>query len=295
MDTRLLNAFVVLADTGHFGEASKQLCISQPALTKQIKTLESQLDIVLFERGRHGAKLTQEGQYLLNQAQVVLRESHILEKQARQLVEPQKVSLYAGFGLSSLNFITSLLARFNQIEPNISVNIDDMSSHKMEEKLLIGELDVAFSRLPVMPPLQGIALTQEQLMLAIATQHITVLEADYNPLHYFDSLGLILLAPEKGKKLYQQIHAFLQQHKLAPRLLQQSQDIQTQLALVAAGLGIALVPKSAQLICDKQRVTLLPLSGLYTQWKIGVIWNSNIKNKERDLFIKIITEKIDIK
>ena len=62
MDTRLLNAFVVLADTGHFGEASKQLCISQPALTKQIKTLESQLDIVLFERGRHGAKLTQEGQ-----------------------------------------------------------------------------------------------------------------------------------------------------------------------------------------------------------------------------------------
>ena len=46
--------------------------------------------MLFFERGRHGAKLTQEGQYLLNQAQVVLRESHILEKQARQLVEPQK-------------------------------------------------------------------------------------------------------------------------------------------------------------------------------------------------------------
>ncbi|MEX6207455.1 LysR family transcriptional regulator [Proteus mirabilis] len=69
-----------LSDTGHFGEASKQLCISQPALTKQIKTLESQLDIVLFERGRHGAKLTQEGQYLLNQAQVVLRESQYSRK-----------------------------------------------------------------------------------------------------------------------------------------------------------------------------------------------------------------------
>ena len=172
MDTRLLNAFVVLADTGHFGEASKQLCISQPALTKQIKTLESQLDIVLFERGRHGAKLTQEGQYLLNQAQAVLRESRILEKQARQLVEPQKVSLYAGFGLSSLSFITSLLARFNQIEPNISVNIDDMSSHKMEEKLLMGELDVAFSRLPVMPPLKGIALTQEQIGRASCRERV---------------------------------------------------------------------------------------------------------------------------
>ncbi|MEY2345256.1 hypothetical protein I3679_020055 [Proteus mirabilis] len=69
---------------------------------------------------------------------------------------------------------------------------------------------------------------------------------------------------QKKEKTVSADTCFLQQHKLAPRLLQQSQDIQTQLALVAAGLGIALVPKSAQLICDKQRVTLLPLSGLYT-------------------------------
>ena len=95
--------------------------------------------------------------------------------------------------------------------------------------------------------------------------------------------------PEKGKKLYQQIHDFLKYHQIKPRVLQQSQDIQTQLALVAAGLGVALVPKSAELICDKQKVTLLPLSGLYTQWEIGIIWNNNIKNKERDLLINIIS------
>nr|WP_223673941.1 LysR family transcriptional regulator [Proteus terrae] len=53
MDTRLLNAFVVLAETEHFGEASSRLFISQPALTKQIKTLESQLGVTLFQRGCH--------------------------------------------------------------------------------------------------------------------------------------------------------------------------------------------------------------------------------------------------
>ncbi|QPB81316.1 LysR family transcriptional regulator [Proteus sp. GOKU] len=293
MDTRLLNAFVVLAETEHFGEASSKLCISQPALTKQIKTLESQLGVTLFQRGRHGAKLTPEGQYLLSQSQSVLREARILEKQARQLSAPQKVELYAGFGLSSLNFITPLLAKFNHVHPDITVHIDDMPSNTMEDKLLLGELDLAFSRLPVTEPLKSISLVQERLMLAIPTQTIMVLEADDDPLHYFNTLGLIQLSPEKGKKLYQQIHDFLKHHQIKPRVLQQSQDIQTQLALVAAGLGMALVPKSAELICDKQKITLLPLSGLYTQWEIGVIWNNNIQNKDRDIFIKIISEEIN--
>ncbi|WP_109419600.1 LysR family transcriptional regulator [Proteus terrae] len=293
MDTRLLNAFVVLAETEHFGEASSRLFISQPALTKQIKTLESQLGVTLFQRGRHGAKLTPEGQYLLSQSQSVLREARILEKQARQLSAPQKVELYAGFGLSSLNFITPLLAKFNRVHPDITVHIDDMPSNIMEDKLLLGELDLAFSRLPVTEPLKSISLVQERLMLAIPTQTIMVLEADDDPLHYFNTLGLIQLSPEKGKKLYQQIHDFLKHHQIKPRVLQQSQDIQTQLALVAAGLGMALVPKSAELICDKQKVTLLPLSGLYTQWEIGVIWNNNIQNKDRDIFIKIIFEEIN--
>lgn len=293
MDTRLLNAFVVLAETEHFGEASSRLFISQPALTKQIKTLESQLGVTLFQRGRHGAKLTPEGQYLLSQSQSVLREARILEKQARQLSAPQKVELYAGFGLSSLNFITPLLAKFNRVHPDITVHIDDMPSNTMEDKLLLGELDLAFSRLPVTEPLKSISLVQERLMLAIPTQTIMVLEADDDPLHYFNTLGLIQLSPEKGKKLYQQIHDFLKHHQIKPRVLQQSQDIQTQLALVAAGLGMALVPKSVELICDKQKVTLLPLSGLYTQWEIGVIWNNNIQNKDRDIFIKIISEEIN--
>lgn len=293
MDTRLLNAFVVLAETEHFGEASSRLFISQPALTKQIKTLESQLGVTLFQRGRHGAKLTPEGQYLLSQSQSVLREARILEKQARQLSAPQKVELYAGFGLSSLNFITPLLAKFNRVHPDITVHIDDMPSNTMEDKLLLGELDLAFSRLPVTEPLKSISLVQERLMLAIPTQTIMVLEADDDPLHYFNTLGLIQLSPEKGKKLYQQIHDFLKHHQIKSRVLQQSQDIQTQLALVAAGLGMALVPKNAELICDKQKVTLLPLSGLYTQWEIGVIWNNNIQNKDRDIFIKIISEEIN--
>lgn len=294
MDTRLLNAFVVLAETEHFGEAASRLFISQPALTKQIKTLESQLGVVLFQRGRHGAKLTQEGHYLLNQSQTVLQEALNLEKKAKELITPQKVQLYVGFGLSSLHFITSLLEKFNQHYPNITINIDDMPSHDMENKLISGQLDIAFSRLPVKAPLVGNKLIQEQLMLAIPTQNITRLEEKNTEIsHYFETLGLIQLAPEKGMRLNKQIQKFLTYHQLTPRLLQQSQDIQTQLALVAAGLGMALVPKSAQVICDKEKITLLSLSGLYTLWDIGIIWNSRIQNKERDLFIKIISKEIN--
>ncbi|OAT50545.1 LysR family transcriptional regulator [Proteus hauseri ATCC 700826] len=54
------------------------------------------------------------------------------------------------------------------------------------------------------------------------------------------------------------------------------------------------MPKSAALLCDKKRVTLLPLSGMYTQWKIGVICNDNTENKDLDIFIELISREIDI-
>ena len=61
MDLRLLRAFVTLAGCGHYHEAASALCITQPALTKQIKLLENRLGLMLFVRGRHGAQLTAEG------------------------------------------------------------------------------------------------------------------------------------------------------------------------------------------------------------------------------------------
>ncbi len=76
---------------------------------------------------------------------------------------------------------------------------------------------------PLCPFTRDSVDTQEQLMLAIATQHITVLEADYNPLHYFDSLGAYSTCSRKREKTVSADTCFLQQHKLAPRLLQQSQ------------------------------------------------------------------------
>lgn len=83
MDTRLLRAFVVLADTANYHTAASQLCITQPALTKQIKLLEQQLSITLFERGRHGAQLTENGRKLLPlRNKYYLKLSYFLTEQA---------------------------------------------------------------------------------------------------------------------------------------------------------------------------------------------------------------------
>lgn len=140
-----------------------------------------------------------------------------------------------------------------------------MPSNYIEARLIAGTLDLAFFQLPVPESLKGIALAEERLMLAIPTQNITVLEIDYHPLHYVEKLVLIKLMPEKGRRFHQQIDNFLMYHQVTPCVLQQSPNIQTQPSLVAARLGVAFVPKSAALLGNKKRVTLLPLSGIYTQ------------------------------
>lgn len=75
MNIKLLKAFVMLAQKGNYGDAAQALCITQPALTKQINLLESMLNIPLFTRGRHSAALTRSGQQLLAQAEKTVSQS----------------------------------------------------------------------------------------------------------------------------------------------------------------------------------------------------------------------------
>ncbi|MEX6209207.1 LysR family transcriptional regulator [Providencia huaxiensis] len=112
MDTRLLRAFITLADTANYREAASRLCISQPALTKQIKLLENQLGIILFQRGRHGAVLTESGQALLPYAKQAISQIMELLNQAIALGEKPPLSLNVGFGISTFQEASFLLHGF---------------------------------------------------------------------------------------------------------------------------------------------------------------------------------------
>lgn len=292
MDTRQLQAFITLASTGSYRSAAEQLCLTQPALTKRIQALELLLGLTLFTRGRHGATLTTAGQQLLDKAQRLVKQGAELQQLAAEIARGKAGQLAIGFGVSGIADAPRRVAAFRQFYPQVSVSLEDMSSAGQATALLSGALQLGFMRLPVEPPLNAIALRCETLALAVARPQLEALTAalsDPSDYHLLAGLPLLALHQERAPGLNQQIAQFLALHQLQPEVQQYARDIQTLLALVAGGNGVAILPHSALTIASSE-VAMLPLSGPCTRWDTGLVWNPLRPDALRDRFISLVRQ-----
>jgi DNA-binding transcriptional LysR family regulator len=270
MDIRLLRSFLTLANLGHYGRAADILYMTQPTLSKQIVNLEKELGGRLFERGRHGAQLTAFGALFLPDASRLIRETDGILQQARRASLGERGQLRIGFGLSTLELAPQAIARFSRKYPDIAITLNDYASQDQAQRLLAGELELGFLRLPTDTGLAVLPLMEERLALAVPAasqwQSIPISLEDLN------HSGFIALNSHRGPGLAAQIQRWCNSHQFNPRVIQNCDDIQTILAIVAAGLGVAVLPCRAHLLLHKQ-VRMLPIQEQLASWKIGLAWN----------------------
>ena len=284
-DLRQLQAFVTLADTANYREAANRLFITQPALTKQIQGLEQALGSTLFNRGRHGAELTAIGAQLLTQASALVEHGKGFERHALALASGVAGRLKIGFGLSSFALAPSLVARFKQQVANVMVHLQDMPSAIQQEQLLSGQLQLGFMRRPDTPQLQEHRLLTDRLVLAVPTRMTTPDPAAFDLQQALASQPLLQMVGHRCPGLSQQIAGFLGANRLTG-MIQEAEDIQTLVALVAAGIGNAILPRSVSFIAGPD-VTLYPLSGPCSEWEISMVWNPGFADPIRDHFIQL--------
>ncbi|MEV8378664.1 LysR substrate-binding domain-containing protein [Kribbella sp. NPDC056861] len=268
MDLQRLRAFVTVARTGNFGAAAVELATSQPALTKQIQQLERRLASTLFERGRHGARLTPAGELLLPDAIDVLDRVEAFERRAAQIALGVEGALAIGFGMSAIQLAPRAVALFRSRYPRVEVSLDDMSSAVQHERLLAGSLQVGLVRLPVPPGLKQLRLQKDRLALAVPAGEVV----PAGRAKWLDGRPLVRLKPERGPGLTAQITSLYAELGCRPLVLQEAADLQTVLALVAAGVGPAVVPATSAAIAS-DAVHFIPLQGEAASWWIGAAWN----------------------
>lgn len=283
MDIKLLRAFVTLAEQGRYHQAAEALCITQPALTKQIQTLEHLIGMTLFQRGRHGAKLTVSGQQLLPGARDLLQRHEIFRSDVAGLQNGHAGELKLGFGISSFQLAPLSVAAFRARYPSVKILLNDLPSVMQFQLLTDGQLQCGFVRLPAPEHLQAAVLEEEALVLAAPERFAAM--GDFRPV--IESNQLLQLSPNRGEGLVAQGAAFLRAQQLAAQTLAAADDIQTLLALVAAGEGVALLPASVRHI-QPSGVVLLTLSGEQTRWKTGIAWNPRIRDPLRDNFLSVV-------
>lgn len=283
MDLLQLRAFVALAELKHFGQAAARLHITQPALTKRIRSLEATVGTALFARGWNGTTLTPGGEALLPAARQITTDADAWLARARNVAKGIDGRLAIGFGLSTIEIAPRMVASFRRACPNVEVSLNDYSSAEQLQRLHDNRLDLGFVRLPVREEgLFSHALATDSLALASTKAHASFDGEACN------ELGFVMLSRPRGPGLRAQIDEWCRASSFNPKITQTADDIQTVLALVAAGVGVSVLPRQAAHLLGSA-VELRPLEGPGATWKIGAVWRSDSRNPALQAFLQIIT------
>ena len=288
MEDRLLRAFVAVAEHENYGAAARALAVTQPALTKQIQTLEARLGGTLFRRGRHGAEPTALGRALLPDARDVVERLDAFTLRARRLTAAGTARLAVGFGLSTIDIAPRAVAEFRRRRPEVRVTLDNIPSAQQVERLRRGELDAGFIRLPVDEDIPVLELGTDELMLAIPES----VDPAPGAATLIEELGLVCLTRSGNPGFVALTDEYLKAAGLRPRIRQRARDIQTVLALVTAGIGAALVSARAGAIAPGLR--LLPVDHPAAQWRIGLAWQPRDPSPTLAAFVEAAADVHDV-
>ena len=260
MELRHLRYFVVVAEELNFCRAAERLRIAQPPLSVQIRHLEEELGVQLFYRVKRRITLSPAGEVLFGQARRLLREVEQIADQVREAASGKTGSLSIGFvGTAMYDILPGALRIFRSAFPKIQLNLEDIHSGHQIQALQRRKIDVGFT----CPPVQDVFLeteevVRERLMVALPERHRFRERTEIALADLADEpFRMCSINREPG--LHKFYLGLIQDAGFRPRVVQEATHIQTQVGLVAAGVGISLVPSSAASL-QQAGVVYRPLS-----------------------------------
>ncbi|MDR3426575.1 MULTISPECIES: LysR family transcriptional regulator [Silvimonas] len=253
MELRQLRYFVAVAEELHFGRAAERLEMTQPPLSQQIQALEQDMGVRLFNRTNRRVELTQAGRSFLNDARLILKQLDQAVEQAVRAHRGQSGELRLGITGSAP--FTAVFARsihdFRESHPAVQLTLREMTTPHQIDALMERRLDIGVIR-PIAVPdaLQIIELLQEPLVIAMHTSHPAAQGDPAVPvsLEQFAHDGFVMFPRGIGITLAEQVWHLCRDAGFTPNIVQEARETSTQIALIAAGFGVGIMPALQQRI-----------------------------------------------
>jgi DNA-binding transcriptional LysR family regulator len=284
MELREVRSFIILAEQLHFGRAAQVLHLSQPALTKQIRRLESEVGGELFKRGKHGTQLTTIGQQFLRGARISIKDFDDLLDRTRRMAAGQTGLLRIGFGFHTFELVPRVVVRLRQQVPSVELTLRDMSTAEQIEALRTEKIDLGFVRLPAGEEFRTRRVVEDRLMLvsSLADQ----LPANLSLRNCRDR-PFILISPDRSPTFHSHAIKLCAKYGFHPRIVQEVPEVTTALALVQAGSGLAFIPQSFG-TTNFVGVRFHLLKDLEARWEVGAAWRKDDTNPLLHQFLALV-------
>lgn len=275
MELRQLRYFVAVAEREHISEAAESLHVAQSAVSRQISNLETELGTELFERIGRNVKLTPIGKVFLEHALIALEAIDFAAKQVEEYLDPEQGTIKIGFPTSLASFLLpTVISAFKKEHPNISFHLRQGSYRYLINAVKNRELNLVF--LGPVPKKDEIIDTK-----ILFTEKISALLPATHPLATKKEIQLADLRNEPfvlfpdGFILNKVVVDACKSVGYTPIVSSEGEDMDALKGLVAAGMGVTLLPESAFYDSTPRRTVRLPLSEPSFTRNVGVVFPHN--------------------
>jgi DNA-binding transcriptional LysR family regulator len=291
MELALLRSFLALAGQLHFGRTARLLNVSQPALTKRIRQLESEIGGQLFRRGRNGTRLTDVGGLLLDQAGELVRRADQLLDDMRRAARGEIGKLSIGFGFHTFDLVPRVVAQLRRRAPEVQVKLRDMSTREQLVGLSSGTIDIGFVRLPVADDFAQLPVIQDSLAIVRSLEskgkrHLRLADCREE--------AFVMLSLERSPTFRQHTLRLCAKYGFSPRIVQEAHELSTLFALARAGVGFTVVPISA-CRAGTRGVRVHPISDKEALWTVGAAWRKGEKSVLVARFLELLKKELNQK
>ena len=290
MELRQLRYFVAVAEERHFGRAAKKLRLSQPPLSTQIKGLEEELGVKLFQRSTRQVALTDAGRTFLERAEGILEAVEEAKEAAKGADEGARGRLEIGFiSSATLGLLPPAIRLFRERFGGVEIELRELTSAQQIDALYAGEIRVGLVRLPLRAPgLRFEPLQEESFLVALPSGHpLEALESV--PLEAMVDQPLIFFTRQLMPSLHAQIVELFQRVGAFPNVVQHAVHLQTIVGLVASDVGLAILPEPAERL-SREGVVYRSLDAPdATSW-VGVAWVEGDGSLLVENFVRTVRE-----
>ncbi len=289
MELRQLRYFTHIAELEHFGQASERLHIAQPALTRQIKQLEEEIGVELFERLPRGVRLTSAGRVFFAQTRELLAQCEKMVKLTQQVSRGHAGLLRIGFadGVTFNKTFSEILRSFRQGYPDVVLDLVPATSLEQAELIASNEIDLGFVYwLPKSLSIKSLQFVEEKLMLAVSKSSplakrktLTIKDLNDYPIVWFPRAN--------SPGYYDLIVSRFERSGCSLNVVQEGNNESTMLSLVSAEIGATFITESA-VRRKPDDVVFIPVSDLNATLSAKAIWNVDDKQPALAEFVSVI-------
>ncbi|MDM7270670.1 LysR family transcriptional regulator [Klebsiella grimontii] len=268
--------FIAVAEELHFGHAAARLNISQPPLSQQIQILEQQIGARLFARTNRSVSLTEAGRQFLADSRQILSQVDDAAARAARLHHGETGELRIGFTSSApfIKAVSDTLSTFRRRYPDVHIQTRETNTREQIVPLNEGALDLGLMRNTQLPEtLVWERVLREPLLAMVPRDHplasqprVSLRELAREPFVFFD--------PHVGTGLYDDILGLLRRYDLTPTIAQEVGEAMTIIGLVAAGLGVSILPASFRRV-QLSEMCWLPIEEQDAVSEMWLVWSKH--------------------